>query len=105
MNTLNTRNCFKNRGSKSSLTSRNILQVTTDEGVRSRPEGGCLNICQRGTIEKSPRGANGTCVMGTDTVSKNGISTGGLDAVYNPSGDGKLRRGFEGLKMKVKQQG
>ena len=89
MNTLTTKNCFKDRGNKSSLTSRNILQVTIDEGVGSRPEGGCLNLWQRGTNEKSPRGANGTCVMGTDTVSKNGMSTGGLDAVYKPSGDGK----------------
>ena len=105
MNTLNTKNCFKDRGSKSSLTSRNILQITTDEGVGSQPEGGCLNFCQRGTIEKSPRGANGTCVMGTDTVSKNGISTGGLDAVYNPSGDGRFRRGFEGLNECDKQRG
>ena len=37
-------NCFKDRGRKSSLTTRNIFQIRTDESVRRRPKGGCLDV-------------------------------------------------------------
>ena len=95
---------FENSWRERGLTTRNILQITTNEGVRRRPIGGCLYVRQRGTIEQSPGWANGTCVMSTDTVREQNISIGKLDAYNKPWGNSRSRRWLEGLYVSNKQQ-
>jgi len=95
---------FENSWRERGLTTRNILQITTNEGVRRRPISGCLNVWQRGAIKQSPRRTDRTCVMSTDTVRQKCINTGRFDALHNPPRNGGSRCGTEGLYVSNKQR-
>ena len=96
-------NRLKNGSSERGFPSRNILQVAGNEGVRSRPEGGSLDIFQGSALKESPGSTDGTGIMRTDTVSKESIRARRPDTLNDPSRDGSGRGRLEGLNIGNKQ--
>ena len=100
---LNPANSLKDSCSERGFPSGNILQVAGNEGVRSRPEGGSLDVFQGSALKESPGSTDGTSIVRTNTVSEESIRARSLDALGDPSRDGSGRRRLEGLNVGNKQ--